>query len=356
MTWTLLALGTALARAGARAARRTRTTRRPLNGHRKRAGRRGAPHREPCSRFPRPRRARRRAALAVAVAVLVWAITRTYPNYDSYYHLVWGRELLRRHGAVVRGLRRADPAPALRRARRAARAGLRRERGPRARARVPALARARWCSAPTGSARRSSGAGAARWRALFVAASASFLLYAARGYVDSPFLALVVWAGVLEAERPRPRRAAGAARRSPGLLRPEAWVLDGPRLALVARRASAARVAAARSPSLVAPRHLGARRTWSSPATRCTRCTRPPSSPTTSAACAASQHVPGSFVSFVGATVRPPVALLAPIGAVLAWRVLGWQRAARAAGAVRGGRDHVRRHGRARASRSSRAT
>ena len=36
--------------------------------------------------------------------------------------------------------------------------------------------------------------------ALFVAASASFLLYAARGYVDAPFLALVVWAGVLEAE------------------------------------------------------------------------------------------------------------------------------------------------------------
>ena len=31
---------------------------------------------------------------ALAVAVLVWALTRTYPNYDSYYHLVWGRELL----------------------------------------------------------------------------------------------------------------------------------------------------------------------------------------------------------------------------------------------------------------------
>jgi hypothetical protein len=32
------------------------------------------------------------------------------------------------------------------------------------------------------------------------------------------------------------------------------------------------------------------------------------------------QHVPGSFVTFIGATVRPPVALLAPIGAYLAWR------------------------------------
>jgi hypothetical protein len=38
------------------------------------------------------------------------------------------------------------------------------------------------------------------------------------------------------------------------------------------------------------------------------------------------QHVPGSFVSFIGSTVRPPVALLAPIGAYLAWRYIGWRR------------------------------
>ena len=31
-------------------------------------------------------------------------------------------------------------------------------------------------------------------------------------------------------------------------------------------------------------------------------------------------------MSFIGATVRPPVAVLAPIGAVLAWRLLGWER------------------------------
>ena len=33
------------------------------------------------------------AALAV-LAVAAWAIVPTYPNYDTYYHLVWGRELL----------------------------------------------------------------------------------------------------------------------------------------------------------------------------------------------------------------------------------------------------------------------
>ena len=40
------------------------------------------------------------------------------------------------------------------------------------------------------------------------------------------------------------------------------------------------------------------------------------------------EHVPGSFVSFVGATVRPPVALLAPIGAVLAVRRSAGRRCA----------------------------
>jgi hypothetical protein len=38
------------------------------------------------------------------------------------------------------------------------------------------------------------------------------------------------------------------------------------------------------------------------------------------------QHIPGSFFSFISATVRPPVAVLAPIGGVLAWRLLGWER------------------------------
>jgi hypothetical protein len=37
------------------------------------------------------------------------------------------------------------------------------------------------------------------------------------------------------------------------------------------------------------------------------------------------RHVPGSFVSFVGSTVRAPVAILAPVGVLLAWRWLGWR-------------------------------
>ena len=35
-------------------------------------------------------------ALLTGGAVLVWAMLPTYPSYDSYYSLDWGRELL--HG------------------------------------------------------------------------------------------------------------------------------------------------------------------------------------------------------------------------------------------------------------------
>jgi hypothetical protein len=63
--------------------------------------------------------------------------------------------------------------------------------------------------------------------ALFVGTSTSLLLYAARGYVDVPFLALVLWAAALEAARPRRGRLVMALLALAGLLRPEAWVLAG---------------------------------------------------------------------------------------------------------------------------------
>ena len=177
-------------------------------------------------------RARGAGARCVAVAVLVWALTPHLSQLRLLLPPGVGAAAARRARADLHRLRRADPASALRRARRAAGAGLRRERGPRRWCSSACSRTRRWCSAPTGSARRSSGAGAARWRALFVAASASFLLYAARGYVDAPFLALVVWAGVLEAEGRGP--GAVALLVAAGLLRPEAWVLGGLLLAVAA--------------------------------------------------------------------------------------------------------------------------
>jgi hypothetical protein len=54
-----------------------------------------------------------------------------------------------------------------------------------------------------------------------------FPFLAARGYLDVPFLALVVWAGVLEAERPRRGEPVLWLLLAAGLLRPEAWLLAG---------------------------------------------------------------------------------------------------------------------------------
>ena len=54
-----------------------------------------------------------------------------------------------------------------------------------------------------------------------------FPFLAARGYIDIPYLALVIWAAVLEAARPRAAAPVLVLLALAGLLRPEAWLLAG---------------------------------------------------------------------------------------------------------------------------------
>jgi hypothetical protein len=54
-----------------------------------------------------------------------------------------------------------------------------------------------------------------------------YAFLAARGYIDVPYMALVVWAAVLEARRPRRGTAVLLLLAAAGMLRPEAWVLAG---------------------------------------------------------------------------------------------------------------------------------
>jgi hypothetical protein len=423
------------------------------------------------SRFPRGVE-RAGLALALAAAVLVWAVTRTYPNYDSYYHLVWGRE-------VLDGLKpsfEAYAAPTqhpLYVALGGVLGALFGEDADRALVLVCLLSHALLVF----GAYRLGAAVFGRWSgllaALFVAASASFLLYAARGYVDAPFLALVVWAGVFEAQSralaragraaapvsgPAQSRAAAATSRPAGWRGPAAAPDSQGRAAAPAapsrravwrrhaaapdsegaaagatsrwarwRRHAAAPPASREAQGLAAApdarsrwprwRRLAAatasREAQSAPASRgpvaapdaegraaapaaASRwgawrglAAAPVSGPALGLLVAAGllrpeawvlaglwwlahprvrlafvvaaapvlwcltdfivtgdplhslhatseladdlgrvrgvQHVPGSFVSFVGATVRPPVAALAPVGALLAWRFLGWR-------------------------------
>jgi hypothetical protein len=271
------------------------------------------------SRFGRPVELTALAGL-VAVAVLVWAVTRTYPNYDSYYHLVWGRQLLDGLEPTFEAYAAPTQHP-LYVALGAVLGLVFGESADRALVLVCLLSHA----ALVFGTYRLGAAVFGRWSgalaALFVAASASFLLYAARGYVDAPFLALVVWAAVLEAEGRGPGRSM-ALLVAAGLLRPEAWVLGGLLwLWYVTRsdhrvRLTLAMVAAPVLWALVDlavtgdPLHsLHATSELADDLGRVRGL----------------EHVPGSFVSFVGSTVRPPVALLAPVGAVMAIRVYGWR-------------------------------
>ncbi len=63
--------------------------------------------------------------------------------------------------------------------------------------------------------------------ALLLASRLDFAFLAARGYIDTAFLAFVVWAAVLEVQRPRRGLAPLLLLSLAGLLRPEAWLLAG---------------------------------------------------------------------------------------------------------------------------------
>jgi hypothetical protein len=161
-------------------------------------------------------------ALGTAIGFLVYP---TYPNYDSYYSLLWGRELL--HGvkpsfdgyrtptehplAVVFGMVLSivgDPADRI----------------------MVGATLASFVVLAAGLYRLA----AASFGTLVGLAAAALLctrfdfpFLAARAYIDIPYLAFVVWAAALEAERPRRGTVVFALLACAGLMRPEAWLLSG---------------------------------------------------------------------------------------------------------------------------------
>ena len=211
----------------------------------------------------RPRRAGaagRRAAAAGGAGGP--PLVPTYPNYDAYYHLVWGRELLDGHRPSFEAYQAPTQHPlylAL-----CALLGACSARTPTACScswRALALVALAWAVVPRRRRRLRPLAGAGA--ALFIASSFAFLLYAARAYVDVPFLALVLWAAALEARGRAAAAGDGAARSSPGCCapRPGCWPAPtgcgarGP-----ARRARPARARPAGARRLGARRPVGDRR------------------------------------------------------------------------------------------------
>ncbi len=163
------------------------------------------------------------AALAL-VAVCLWALIPTYPNYDAYYHLVWGRELLHGQTPSFTAYAASTQHPlylAL-----CALLALCGQIADRLLVLVAVLGHVAfiWAVYRLGSAVWDRRAGLAA--ALLAGSSFALLLYVARAYVDVLFLAVVFWAAVAEVERPG-RRAPFVLLAAAGLLRPEAWVLSG---------------------------------------------------------------------------------------------------------------------------------
>jgi hypothetical protein len=168
-----------------------------------------------------------RAGFAVmCVAALIGYLAfPTYPTYDSFYALLWGRDLLHLHLPDFSVYRGPTEHPL-------------------------AIAFGMFCSIfGQGGARLmvfgSIGSFVAAVAGMYrlgrlcfgplVGLIAALLLLsrffienlAAEGYLDISYVALVVWAVVLELERPRRGWPVFLALAAAGLLRPDAWVLSG---------------------------------------------------------------------------------------------------------------------------------
>lgn len=263
-------------------------------------------------------------ALALA-AVLAWALSRSYPNYDAYFHLDWGRQVLRGHAPSFTAYAAPTEHPLYVAV--AALCSLPGRFGERV---LVLLTMLSWVALVWGTFRL--GRFAFGWApglaaALILASSFAFLLDAVKAFVDMPFVTLVVWAGVLAAAPGPPRVAVLVLVGLAGLLRPEAWLLA------LLWWAWSTRGAPARERLALAALALAAPALW---ALVDLAVTGDPlySVHSTSALAGALGRIsppvelPGKLVRFLSSAVRPPVAALSVVGALLAWRRLGPRRIA----------------------------
>ncbi len=164
------------------------------------------------------------AGLIIGTAV-GFVVRPTFPNYDSYYSLLWGREVL--HGTLPSfDAYRAPTEHPLAIAFGAVLALV----GDDADRIMVGATFASFVILAAGMYRL--GRASFTWIVGLVAAALlctrfDFPFLAARAYIDIPYLALVVWAVALEAEHRRRGTLVFVLLAAAGLLRPEAWLLSG---------------------------------------------------------------------------------------------------------------------------------
>jgi hypothetical protein len=163
---------------------------------------------------------------ALALATIVgFFVYPTYTTYDSLYSLLWGREVLHGQLPTFEAYRAPTEHPlaiAL-----GALLSLLGEPGDRT---MIALTLASFVALAAGMYRLAAAAFTPLVgviAGLLVVTRFDFAFLAARGYIDIPYLAFVVWAAALETERRRRGVPVLVLLGLAGLMRPEGWLLAG---------------------------------------------------------------------------------------------------------------------------------
>src|SRR4051812_41866625 len=172
--------------------------------------------------------ARRAAAglLLLAIAALVaFVVYPTFPNYDSYYSMLWAREALHLHSLSFDGYRTPTEHPlAILVAMPLVLVG---DGGDRVLVFLSIASMVALAAGMYRLGRLSFGPLVGAVAAVLVCTRFDFPFLAVRGYIDIPYLAVVVWAAALELARPRRGLPVFLLLTAASLLRPEAWILIG---------------------------------------------------------------------------------------------------------------------------------
>ena len=160
--------------------------------------------------------------VAVAVGTLVYP---TYPNYDSYYSLLWGREILHLQPPTFDVYRAPTEHPLALLF--GAALSLLGRNGDRVMVLVTMAALVVLAVGIYRLGRAAFTPIVGLIAAALLMTRFDFPFLAARAYIDIPYLAFVIWAAALEVERPRRGMPVLILLFLASLMRPEAWILAG---------------------------------------------------------------------------------------------------------------------------------
>jgi hypothetical protein len=159
------------------------------------------------------------------VAVVGFFVRVTYPNYDSYYSLIWGREVA--HGQLPSFEAYRAPTEHPLAVTLGAVLSIFGHHADRLFVLLTLLSLVALAAGTYRLGRVCFNPAIGGIAAFLILTRFDFPSLAVRGYIDIPFLATVVWAGALEAARPRRGTSVFVLLAAAGLMRPEAWLLSG---------------------------------------------------------------------------------------------------------------------------------